>query len=201
MSAVNINSVIITGRLAKDPVLRETRSGKSVCNLRIAVNLRTKDPKTEKFGTKPNYFDVSVWGQTAEHCRRYLSKGRQVAIQGRLSCHERPASVEGPVREFVSIVASTVEFLGSKPNSTAKDSEGEGDSPSEAGKSGGASDEELMAMERGQLDELAVELGVEGPEEYRDQRDVVEAIRENEAAKATADEAEAAGKEPEDIPF
>ena len=88
MAASNINRVIITGNLTADPELRSLPSGTSLCKLRVACNTRRKDNSTNEWVDKPNYFDVTVWGAQGENCARYLSKGRPVAIDGRLEWRE-----------------------------------------------------------------------------------------------------------------
>src|SRR6185436_19587505 len=60
--AQNINSVVLVGNLTKDPELRHTPSGTAVCSLRLAVNTRRKDGATGEWTEKPNYFDITVWG-------------------------------------------------------------------------------------------------------------------------------------------
>ena len=85
MAATNINRVVVTGNLTRDPELRNTPSGTSVCSLRVAVNTRRKDASGE-WVDKPNYFDVTVWGAQGENCATYLQKGRPVAVDGRLEC-------------------------------------------------------------------------------------------------------------------
>src|SRR6185312_1486464 len=84
----NINRVILVGNLTRDPELRHTPSGTSVCKLRLAVNSRQKDASTGEWGEKPNYFDVTVWGNQGENCAKFLSKGRPVGIDGRLDWRE-----------------------------------------------------------------------------------------------------------------
>ncbi len=84
MAATNINRVVLTGNLTRDPELRSTPSGTSVCSLRLACNTRRKDASGE-WVDKPNYFDVTVWGAQGENCATYLQKGRPVALDGRLS--------------------------------------------------------------------------------------------------------------------
>ena len=79
MAASNINRVILTGNLTRDPELRSLPSGTAVCNLRVATNTRRKDGSTGEWVDKPNYFDVTVWGAQGENCSTYLSKGRPVA--------------------------------------------------------------------------------------------------------------------------
>ena len=112
MAASNINRVIITGNLTADPELRSLPSGTSLCKLRVACNTRRKDNSTNEWVDKPNYFDVAVWGAQGENCARYLSKGRPVAIDGRLEWREWE-SPEGQKRQAIDIVADTVQFLSS----------------------------------------------------------------------------------------
>ena len=87
MAATNINRVVLTGNLTADPELRSLPSGTSVCKLRIACNTRRKGSSGE-WEDKPNYFNVTVWGAQGENAARYLSKGRPVAIDGRLEWRE-----------------------------------------------------------------------------------------------------------------
>ncbi len=112
MAATNINRVIVTGNLTRDPELRSTAGGTSVCSLRVAVNSRRKD-ESGQWVDKPNYFDVTVWGAQGENCAQYLSKGRPVAIDGRLNWREWE-SQEGGKRQSVDIIADSVQFLGSR---------------------------------------------------------------------------------------
>jgi single-strand DNA-binding protein len=114
LAASNINSVVITGNLTRDPELRHLNSGTAVCKLRVAVNTRRKEGN--EWVDKPNYFDVTVWGAQGENCATYLSKGRPVAIQGRLEWREWE-SQEGQKRQSVEIIAESVQFLGSRDGS------------------------------------------------------------------------------------
>jgi single-strand DNA-binding protein len=109
----NINRVVLVGNLTRDPELRTTPNGTSVCKLRIAVNTRQKDNATGQWGDKPNYFDVTVWGNQAESCSQYLSKGRPVGVDGRLDWREWEAQ-DGSKRQAVEIIADTVQFLGGR---------------------------------------------------------------------------------------
>ena len=113
MAATNINRVVVTGNLTKDPELRNTPSGTSVCKLRVAVNSRRKDSSGE-WVDKPNYFDGTVWGAQGENCANYLFKGRPVAVDGRLEWREWEASDGSGKRQAVEIVADSVQFLGSR---------------------------------------------------------------------------------------
>ena len=109
----NINRVVLVGNLTKDPELRHTPSGTAVCKLRLAVNTRQKDQATGEWGDKPNYFDVTVWGNQGESCAQYLSKGRPVGVDGRLDWREWEAQ-DGAKRQAVEIIAESVQFLGSR---------------------------------------------------------------------------------------
>jgi single-strand DNA-binding protein len=113
VAASNINVVVITGNLTRDPELRSTPGGTSVCKLRVAVNSRRKDGQTGEWTDKPNYFDVTVWGAQGENCANYLSKGRPVAVEGRLDWREWEDK-EGGKRQSVEIIANSVQFLGSR---------------------------------------------------------------------------------------
>jgi single-strand DNA-binding protein len=113
MATSNINRVIITGNLTADPDLRSLPSGTSVCKLRVAVNTRRKDNSTGEWVDKPNYFDVTVWGAQGENCANYLSKGRPVAVEGRLDWREWEAQ-DGSKRQAVEVVADSVQFLDSR---------------------------------------------------------------------------------------
>ena len=113
MAATNINRVILTGNLTRDPELRSLPSGMSVCSLRIASNTRRKNGSTGEWEDKPNFFDITVWGAQGENCSRFLSKGRPVAIDGRLEWREWTAQ-DGAKRQSVEVVADVVQFLGGR---------------------------------------------------------------------------------------
>jgi single-strand DNA-binding protein len=118
--AGSVNVVVLVGNLTRDPELRATPSGTSVCSLRVAVNDRVKDQSTGEWGDKPNYFSVDVFGSQGERCAQWLSRGRQVAVQGRLRWREWETQ-DGHKREAVSVVADNVQFIGPR--------EGAGGSP------------------------------------------------------------------------
>jgi single-strand DNA-binding protein len=131
VAATNINRVVMTGNLTADPELRTTPSGTSVCSLRIACNTRRKDGATGEWVDKPNYFNVTVWGAQGENASRYLSKGRPVAIDGRLEWREWEAQ-DGTKRQATDIIADSVQFLGSREDASG------GGGPIGARQAGGA---------------------------------------------------------------
>jgi single-strand DNA-binding protein len=122
--AGDINRVIITGRLTKDPDLNAiSGTDNSVCSLRIATNGRRRNAQTGQWEDQANFFDVTVWGQQGENCARFLSKGRQVAIDGRLRFREW-TSPEGQKRNAVDIIAESVQFLGGRDDAGAGNGNG-----------------------------------------------------------------------------
>jgi single-strand DNA-binding protein len=114
VAATNINRVVLTGNLTRDPELRSTASGMSVCSLRVACNTRRKNNATGEWEDKPNYFDVTVWGAQGENCARFLAKGRPVAIDGRLEWREWEERETGNKRQAIDIIADAVQFLGGR---------------------------------------------------------------------------------------
>lgn len=109
MSYSNINRVVLVGRLTGDPELRALPSGLAVCNLRLACNGARKGPEGE-YTEKPNFFNVSAFGALGETVHRYMSRGRRIAIDGRLNWSEWETP-EGGKRQAVEVVAESVQFL------------------------------------------------------------------------------------------
>jgi single-strand DNA-binding protein len=110
---MNINRVVLTGNLTRDPELRTTNNGFSICNLGLAVNTRRKNGATGEWEEKPNFFRVTVLGKQGENCHQYLRKGRPVAIDGRLEWRQWEDQ-NGQKRETVDIIAESVQFLGGR---------------------------------------------------------------------------------------
>jgi single-strand DNA-binding protein len=119
----DLNRVTLVGRLTRDPELRHTAGGQSVCSIRLAVSSRGRD-ESGNWSDRANYFDVTVFGRTAETASNYLSKGRRIGVDGRLSWREWEAQ-DGGKRQSVEVVANDIFFL---------DSRGDG---GEGGSSGG----------------------------------------------------------------
>lgn len=111
MSYFSINRVVLIGRLTKAPELRALPSGTSVCELRIACNSSRKDSAGD-YHERPSYFDVSIYGASADSVSNYMRKGSRVGIDGRLEWREWETA-DGQKRQAVSVVADTVQFLDS----------------------------------------------------------------------------------------
>jgi len=102
-----INSVVLIGRLTRDPELRTTPSGKNVCHFGIAVQKRVKPADGSP---DADFFNISCWERTAEYVSNYLHKGRLVGVQGRLQSRKYVAS-DGSNREVYEIVADNIQSL------------------------------------------------------------------------------------------
>lgn len=104
----NINRVVLEGNLTKDPEVRQTPSGTSVATLRIAVNDRVK--RGEEWVDAAYYFDVIVWGRTAEQCGQYLSRGSAIIVDGKLTWREYEAKDGSGKRQVIEVKADNVRF-------------------------------------------------------------------------------------------
>jgi single-strand DNA-binding protein len=106
----SVNKVILVGNLGADPELKYTPSNRPVCNLSIATNEVWKDKSGQK-QEKTEWHRVNVWGEPAENCSKYLSKGRMVYVEGRLQTRKWQDK-EGKDRYSTEVVADRVVFLG-----------------------------------------------------------------------------------------
>jgi single-strand DNA-binding protein len=102
-----VNSVVLIGRLTRDPELRTTTTGKNVCSFSIAVQKRIKP---QDGSPDADFFNIVAWNKDADYVVNYLTKGRLVAVEGRLQARKYTAS-DGSNREVVEIVASSVQGL------------------------------------------------------------------------------------------
>lgn len=108
-----MNKFIGAGGLTRDPELKSVAGGKSVCNFTLAT--KKKYPKD---GKGSDYHNIVVWGKQAESCAKYLRKGSQVAIEGRMETRNySPDWAGGKKVYFTEVIAEDVEFLGKKGDS------------------------------------------------------------------------------------
>jgi single-strand DNA-binding protein len=106
-----LNRVTIIGNLGKDPEVRYTQSGTAVCNMRMGVTERRKEGETWQDHTE--WFTVICFGKTAENAGRFLKKGRQVFVEGRLQTRQWQDK-ENQTRYTTEVVANQILFLGGK---------------------------------------------------------------------------------------
>jgi single-strand DNA-binding protein len=119
--ARSVNQVILMGNLTRDPEVRQTPNGRSVCSFSLALNRAYKDQSGE-WQEVTDFIDVVAWGPLGERVAQYLSKGRRALVQGRLQ--SRAWEQEGQKRSKVEVLADDVTFL---------DSRGEGGGDSNGG--------------------------------------------------------------------
>ncbi len=105
----SVNKVILVGNLGADPELKYTPSNRALCNLRIATTDVFKDKGGQR-QERTEWHRVTVWGDTAENCSKYLAKGRSVYVEGRLQT--RTYDKEGQKHYATDVVADRVVFLG-----------------------------------------------------------------------------------------
>ena len=113
--AASLNRVILIGNLTADPEMRYTPSGTARTRFSIAINRQYKD-SSGQLQEEVTFVPIVVWGSQAENCANYLSKGRSVAVDGRLRI-DSFENAEGERRKVVEVVASAVQFLGGAPRS------------------------------------------------------------------------------------
>ena len=110
---MRLNSVIIWGRLGRDPEVRSTSGGKQVATLAVAMDSGGKNPKT-------TWVNVKAWDRLAEFAAQYLSKGSAVLVRGRLD-EERWEDKEGNKRSMLTVVADQLDFGAPKSDSAQRE--------------------------------------------------------------------------------
>lgn len=110
----SMNKVILIGNLTHDPELKYTQSGTAVGKFSIAINHKYKDA-SGNVQEDVTFVPITVWGAQAENCHKYLTKGRPVAIDGRLRITDYTKD-DGSKGKWTEVVASSVQFLGSRDN-------------------------------------------------------------------------------------
>jgi len=113
-----VNKAIILGHLGRDPEMSYLQSGAAVCKLNIATSRKYTNRKDEQV-EETEWHRVTVWGKQAEHCNNYLTKGRQVYVEGRLrtSSYDK----DGQKHYTTEIVADEVQFIGGAPGGQGGD--------------------------------------------------------------------------------
>lgn len=110
---VGLNRVLLAGNLVRDPELKETSNGHCMTTFPVAINKRWRTSNGE-VKKDTSFFRVIVWNSTAEHCARYLKKGRAVLVEGRLETRTFRNS-EGKTQYLTQVVGDQVTFL-SRPD-------------------------------------------------------------------------------------
>lgn len=123
--APSFNQVVLVGNLTRDPEVKYTQGGSCICSFGLAVNEREK--KGEEWVDRPSFFDVTVFGKTAEAAAKALAKGKSVLVAGRL--RQDRWEDNGQKRQAVKVIADTVKFLSPKGEGASADSGADEDVP------------------------------------------------------------------------
>lgn len=115
-----MNKIIVIGHLGRDPEMRYTPNGQSVTSFSVASSRRYTTGEGEQ-REETEWFNVSAWGRLADLCNQYLSKGRQVYVEGRFSSRSYEGR-DGQMRHSNDISLTDVQFLGGR----GQDGGGEG---------------------------------------------------------------------------
>ncbi len=104
----DVNHVVLVGRLTRDAELKYTGTGSAVSKFGLAINRRRK--QGEQWVDEANFFDIVVWGKTAESLTKYLTKGKQIAVDGEL--RQSRWEQDGQQRSRVEVHANNIQLLG-----------------------------------------------------------------------------------------
>ena len=137
-----INKVILIGRLGSDPEVRYTPSGVAVANFNIATSEEWKDKDSGEKRERTEWHRIVVWRRLGEICGEYLSKGRQVYVEGRLQTRDWEDR-DGNKRYTTEIVATDVQFLGTRDNSESGRPRGAGPADFQGGPAQGPADDDI----------------------------------------------------------
>ncbi len=144
--ARSFNQVVLMGNLTRDPELRTTPNGASVCSFSLALNRSYKNASDE-WQEVTDYVDIVAWGPLGERVAQYLTKGRPALVNGRLQ--SRSWEQDGAKRSKVEVVAQDVTFLGGPGGggSAPATSEASADSPKPTKKAASKKDDEEVVIE------------------------------------------------------
>ena len=121
---IDINHVVLVGRLTRDAELKYTAGGQAVCKFSLAVNRRRKNG--EQWVDEPSFFDIVLWGRQGESLNQYLIKGKLIGVDGEL--RQDRWEQDGQNRSKVEIIANNVQLLGGNPGGTSSYGGGGGSS-------------------------------------------------------------------------
>jgi len=133
--AGGVNKVILVGHLGADPDMRYTPSGQGVCELRLATSESWNDKNGQR-QERTEWHRIVVWGKRAEVCSKYLAKGRQVFVEGRIQTRTYDDK-DGNKRYITEIIANDVQFLGGGKEGGGGGGRGEGPPAPAEGDMGG----------------------------------------------------------------
>lgn len=113
LTMASLNKIMLIGRLTRDPELKYTPQGTAVCKFGIAVSRKFKGGDGQ-MQEQTTFINIVVWGKQGENCSKFISKGREVFVEGHLDIRDYETQ-DGQKRKYTEVVADMVQFLGSKP--------------------------------------------------------------------------------------
>jgi single-strand DNA-binding protein len=125
---MSVNKVIVVGNLGCDPEIRSLQSGQNVANLALATTAQFKDRNGEQ-QKRPEWHRVAAFGKLADNCHRFLSKGCQIYLEGRLTTRQYEAKDGSGKRARTEIVALQMRMLGNRAKGNATKTEKTDDIP------------------------------------------------------------------------
>ncbi len=120
-----MNKVILSGRLTKDPEIKQTNSGLNVCTFTVACDRKFKDANGNRAA---DFFTCVAWRQTAEFVAKYFAKGKPILVEGTLQMRSYDAQ-DGSKRSVTEIICDNVEFCGNKPEGRPAEPQNDGFTP------------------------------------------------------------------------
>ena len=143
----SLNQIILEGNVVRQPELRGTASGFTVCSFPIAVNRKVK-AQDGQFQDEVSYFDIDTFGQLAENCSKWAPKGRGVRVVGRLK-QNRWKDEEGKIHSRIKVIAEHVEFktFNKKPHDDQDNPDGSNSSPQASRHNSHHNEEEMAEVE------------------------------------------------------
>lgn len=151
--ARSFNQVTLMGNLTRDPELRSTPNGQSVCNFGLALNRSYKNAEGE-WVEATDFVDIVAWGPLGERVAQYLTKGRPALVAGRLQ--SRSWEQDGNKRSKLEVVAQDVTFLGGAPGGSGGGAPASSDAPAES-KSDTAEEAKKSAKKSKKEDDVVIE--------------------------------------------
>jgi len=133
-----VNKAIIVGNLGRDPEIRYTQGGSAVCQLSVATTRAYTNKTTNERVEETEWHRIVVWGKQAEHCNSFLSKGRQVYVEGRIQTRSYEDK-EGIKRYSTEVIADVVQFLGGRGADAGSSEPSQFSAPSNSGNAPGVS--------------------------------------------------------------
>lgn len=112
----DLNKMLLSGRLVRDPELRYLQSGTAVCNFSVATNRKYKNQNTNELVEEVTFVDITAWGKTGENISKFFSKGQPILVEGRMSQSTWEDKATGQKRSKLFVTLEQFHFFGTQRN-------------------------------------------------------------------------------------